>query len=122
MLVSCVLQGAEKKKKPEVNRTSDEHVLIKVSPPSPSIEPSPTEQILAPLPSPENSYQRYQRQMSESHPNARMNIKNRPPLPGAKRISSKYGGMIDEHVPRVPRSSSTREFRKMDQKFDLLDD
>lgn len=84
---------------------------------------SPTQEILAPLPSPENLYQRYQRQMSESHPNAKMNIKNRPPLPGAKRISSKYGDITNEHVPRVPRSSSTREFRKMDQrKLDLADD
>nr|XP_043639454.1 probable serine/threonine-protein kinase At1g54610 [Erigeron canadensis] len=107
---------------PDAARKSDEFVKTKRSPSSPSIRPSPTQETPAPLPSPDNLYQRYQKQMSESHPNAKMNIKNRPPLPGAKRLSAKYGGMIDEHLTHVPRSSSTREHRKMDQrKFDLLD-
>ncbi|XP_071693948.1 probable serine/threonine-protein kinase At1g54610 [Rutidosis leptorrhynchoides] len=106
-------------KKPEANRKNDELVMIKTSPSS-SVGPSPTQEILAPLPSPVNIYQRYQRQMSESHPNAKMNIKNRPPLPGSKRISTKYD---DQHPTHVSRSSSTREYRKMDQrKLDLLDD
>ncbi|KAI3672379.1 hypothetical protein L6452_38465 [Arctium lappa] len=107
--VASVSPKEEAETKTEVNRKSE--------------EPSPTVEIPAPLPSPENLHQRYQRQMSESHPNAKMNIKNRPPLPGAKRISTKYGGIVDEPQTHLPRSSSTREFRKMDQrKLDQLDD
>ncbi|KAJ9567617.1 hypothetical protein OSB04_003583 [Centaurea solstitialis] len=114
----------EAEMKPEVDRKSEELVMTKTSPSSsPGIGPSPTKEIPAPLPSPDNVYQSYRRQMSESHPNAKMNIKNRPPLPGAKRISAKYGGMVDEPQTHLPRSSSTREFRKTDQrKLDLLDD
>ncbi|KAI3689303.1 hypothetical protein L2E82_47257 [Cichorium intybus] len=113
----------EAEKKEEVVIKIDELVVTKTSPSSPSIGPSPTKETLGPLPSPDNLYQRYQRQMSESHPNAKLNIKNRPPLPGAKRLSAKYGGMIDEHMTHVPRSSSTREYRNMDQrKLNLLDD
>ncbi|KAI3820311.1 hypothetical protein L1987_07856 [Smallanthus sonchifolius] len=116
----------EAEKKLEIVRETKEPLMTKTSPSSSGVGPSPTDEILAPLPSPVgNSYQRYQRQMSESHPKAKMNIKNRPPLPGAKRISSKYDAMIDNYmtVSHVPRSSSTREYRNMDQrKLDLLDD
>ncbi|KAI3686031.1 hypothetical protein L1987_79700 [Smallanthus sonchifolius] len=116
----------EAEKKLETVSETKEPLMTKTSPSSSSVGPSPTDEILAPLPSPVgNLYQRYQRQMSESHPNAKMNIKNRPPLPGAKRISSKYDAMIDNHMTlsHVPRSSSTREYRNMDQrKLDLLDD
>ncbi|KAL7596737.1 hypothetical protein Lser_V15G30913 [Lactuca serriola] len=115
----------EAEKKQEVEIKIDELVITKTSPFSHRGGPSPTKETLAPLPSPDNLYQRYRRQMSESHPNAKMNIKNRPPLPGAKRLSDKYGGMIDEHLTHVPRSSSTREYRNMDQRkldFNLHDD
>ncbi|KVH99568.1 Protein kinase, ATP binding site-containing protein [Cynara cardunculus var. scolymus] len=119
--VASVSPKEEAETKPEVDRKSEELVTTKTSSSSsPGTGPRPTLEIPAPLPSPENLYQRYQRQMSESHPNARMNIKNRPPLPGAKRISSKYGGMVDEAQTHLPRSSSTREFRKIDQR--KLDD
>lgn len=121
-LLYHILQEVEKKV--EVVRETKERVMTKTSPPSSGVEQSPSDEILAPLPSPAgNIYQRYQRQMSESHPNAKMNIKNRPPLPGAKRVSSKYDGMIDGPPIHVPRSSSTREYLNMDQrKLDLLGD
>ncbi|KAL4565938.1 hypothetical protein LXL04_030044 [Taraxacum kok-saghyz] len=117
----------ESEKMQEVDIKIDELQITKTSPspPSPNMgpEPSPTKETLAPLPSPDNLYQRYRRQMSESHPNAKLNIKNRPPLPGAKRLSAKYSGMIDDHLTRVPRSSSTREYRNTDhRKLNLLDD
>ncbi|KAJ0920850.1 putative protein-serine/threonine kinase CMGC-CDK-CRK7-CDK9 family [Helianthus annuus] len=101
----------EVEKRVEVVRETNEPLMTKTSPSSSGVEPSPTDEILAPLPSPVgNLYQRYQRQMSESHPNAKMNIKNRPPLPGAKRISSNFNGTIDDTtLTHVPRSSSTRE-------------
>ncbi|KAL9999441.1 putative protein-serine/threonine kinase CMGC-CDK-CRK7-CDK9 family [Helianthus debilis subsp. tardiflorus] len=102
----------EVEKRVEVVRETNEPLMTKTSLSSSGVEPSPTDEILAPLPSPVgNLYQRYQRQTSESHPNAKMNIKNRPPLPGAKRISSNFNGMIDDHttLTHVPRSSSTRE-------------
>ncbi|KAK9080801.1 hypothetical protein SSX86_000559 [Deinandra increscens subsp. villosa] len=105
----------------EVISETKEPLMSKISPSSSGFEPSPTNEILAPLPSPVgNLYQRYQKQMSESHPNAKMNIKNRPPLPSAKRVSSKYNGMVDDHPTRVLRSSSTREYRNQDLiKLDL---
>ncbi|KAL8215582.1 hypothetical protein R6Q57_022419 [Mikania cordata] len=102
-----VLQEVEKKL--EVVSETKEPVVTKTSPSG--VEPSPCDEVLGPLPSPiGNIYQRYQRQLSESHPNAKMNIKNRPPLPDSKRVSSKNGDMIDDHLTRVPRSFSTREY------------
>ncbi|XP_076940438.1 putative serine/threonine-protein kinase At1g54610 [Bidens hawaiensis] len=118
----------EAEKRLEVVRETKDHLITNISPSSSGVEPSPTDEIVAPQPSPTgNLYQRYQRQMSESHPNGKMNIKNRPPLPGTKRItSSKYDNMIDDHtnhtiMTHVPRSSSTREYRNTGQvKYDLL--
>ncbi|KAD4386208.1 hypothetical protein E3N88_26377 [Mikania micrantha] len=102
----------ETEKKLEVVSETKEPIVTKTSPSG--VEPSPRDEVLGPLPSPiGNIYQRYQRQMSESHPNAKMNIKNRPPLPDSKRVSSKYGDIIDDHLTRVPRSFSTREYRNM---------
>ncbi|XP_076935024.1 putative serine/threonine-protein kinase At1g54610 [Bidens hawaiensis] len=102
-----------------VVRETKEHLITNISPSSSGVEPSPTNEIVAPLPSPAgNLYQRYQRQMSESHPNGKMNIKNRPPLPGAKRIISTNDHTTMTHVPR---SSSTREYWNTGQvKYDLL--
>ncbi|PSS31696.1 Serine/threonine-protein kinase [Actinidia chinensis var. chinensis] len=55
---------------------------------------------------------------SKAHPNATNNIKNLPPLPNAKTRIAKYNGDGDDRYTfsQIQRSTSTREFRKLDQR------
>ncbi|GFY85750.1 protein kinase superfamily protein [Actinidia rufa] len=55
---------------------------------------------------------------SKAHPKATNNIKNLPPLPNAKTRIAKYNGDGDDRYTfsQIQRSTSTREFRKLDQR------
>lgn len=58
---------------------------------------------------------------TESHPNATNNIKNRPPLPAARRRTTNYNVNADgaDRLDMVRRSASTRVFRSTENKNKL---
>ncbi|XP_052188520.1 probable serine/threonine-protein kinase At1g54610 [Diospyros lotus] len=106
--------------KEELEKITESNIQLGSSGPSSSssLQQAQQEEIACPLLSPDVTSRKKISPSSESHPNAKKNIKSRPPLPNAKTrtLRSKDGEGNVYRLSQVQRSISTRDFRRLDQR------